>query len=161
MKKLSEFQNDHLHSPVSHISRTAAKYIFFLLLANDFSNKNINYNQLLSDAEFHNLNKNILFKGFVAIFKLIENKCCKASITKLKNLGQIFFYASSNYSGEKTILVNVCYIFSIFRKNIFILLGHSPAASSDRMARCFCPYANVPWHGQYIAPLAYLICDPT
>ena len=27
-------------------------FFFFLLLANDFSNKNINYSQLLSDSEF-------------------------------------------------------------------------------------------------------------
>lgn len=38
-------------SSLPHFKDRSEIYIF-LLLANDFSNKNINYNQLLSDAEF-------------------------------------------------------------------------------------------------------------
>ena len=113
---------------------------------------------------FHNLNKKILLKGFVAIFKLIENECCKASMTKLKNLRQTFLYASSNYSREKTVFVNMCNIFSIFRRNTHISLEHLYTVQQPQAIVCFVVFVRMqitPCHLKCIASLANLICDPT
>lgn len=84
-------------------------------------------------------------------------------MTKLKNLRQIFLYALSNYSREKTLFVNVCNIFSIFRRNTHILLIYSTLIYSPAIV-CFVVFVRMqitPLHRKCIAPLAYLICDPT
>lgn len=52
VKKLSEFEISLLFSSLPHYKDRSEIFSFFLLLANDFSNKNINYSQLLGDSEF-------------------------------------------------------------------------------------------------------------
>ena len=51
-KKLSEFEISPLFSSLPHFKDHSEIFFFFLLLANDFSNKNIDYSRLLSDSEF-------------------------------------------------------------------------------------------------------------
>ena len=50
VKKLSEFEISPLFSSLPHFKDR--EEFFFFLLANDFSNKNSNHNQLISDSEF-------------------------------------------------------------------------------------------------------------
>ena len=49
----------------------------------------------------------------------------------------MFLYASFNYSKEKTIFVNVCNIFSIFRRNIHTLFEHLYTVQQPRAIVCF------------------------
>ena len=87
------------------------------------------------------------------------------SMTKLKNLRQIFLYASSNYSREKPIFVNVCNIFSIFRRNTHISLEHLYTFQQPQAIVCFVVFVRMqitPCNRiKCIASLANLICDPT